>query len=38
MTLAMLAVRKVHAEGVSADRAAELLRVFLDGLRPSSRR
>jgi TetR/AcrR family transcriptional regulator, mexCD-oprJ operon repressor len=38
MTLALLAVRKVHADGVPADRASEILRVYVDGLRPSTRR
>ncbi|MBO9533414.1 MAG: TetR/AcrR family transcriptional regulator [Solirubrobacteraceae bacterium] len=38
MTLALLAVRKVHAEGVPPDRAAEMLRVYFEGLRPSGRR
>ncbi len=34
----MLAVRKVHAQGVNPDRAAEMLRLYLEGLRPLSRR
>lgn len=38
VALVMLAVRKVHAQGVDPDRAAEMIRVYLEGLRPLSRR
>lgn len=38
VALVMLAVRKVHAQGVNPDRAAEMLRLYLEGLRPLSRR
>lgn len=38
VALVMLAVRKVHAQGVATDRAAEMIRVYLEGLRPLSRR
>ncbi len=38
VALVMLAVRKVHAQGVDPDRAAEMIRVYLEGLRPVSRR
>ncbi len=34
MALVMLAVRKVHAEGISPDRAAEMLRIYVEALRP----
>lgn len=38
VSLVMLAVRKVHAQGVDPDRAAEMIRLYLEGLRPLSRR
>ncbi len=38
LTLVMLAVRKVHGEGMAPDRALEVMRVYVDGMTPSARR
>lgn len=38
ITLAMFAVRKVHGEGLSVDRALEVVRIYLDGMAPAGRR
>jgi AcrR family transcriptional regulator len=38
ISLAMFIVRKVHGDGVDVERALEVMRLFLDGMAPSSRR
>ncbi|MEH3053409.1 MAG: TetR/AcrR family transcriptional regulator [Patulibacter minatonensis] len=38
MSLAMLAVRKVHADGMAPERASEIVRTYVDGMRPRGSR
>lgn len=38
ITIGMFAVRKVHADGLSPDRALEVMRLYLEGMAPAGRR